>query len=167
NRTMDVTNDPAISWLSNDSSIASVITGQLNGNGVAKGEKPGTVTVTAKGAVGGTTFEGSATLTVTDAVVTALQVTPVIETTPVGLTKVFTAIAVLSDNRTMDVTNDSAISWTSDNPSIATITSGQATGNGIATGENIGEASIKATGFVNGQTFEGFATLTVTDAVVT
>ncbi|TON65356.1 hypothetical protein CGH51_23765, partial [Vibrio parahaemolyticus] len=87
---------------------------------MAKGEKPGTVTVTAKGAVGGTTFEGSATLTVTDAVVTALQVTPVIETTPVGLTKVFTAIAVLSDNRTMDVTNDSAISWTSDNPSIAT-----------------------------------------------
>ncbi|PMT77833.1 hypothetical protein C1S86_26240, partial [Vibrio parahaemolyticus] len=135
NRTMDVTNDPAISWLSNDSSIASVITGQLNGNGVAKGEKPGTVTITAKGAVGSTTFEGSATLTVTDAVVTALQVTPVIETTPVGLTKVFTAIAVLSDNRTMDVTNDSAISWTSDNPSVATITSGQATGNGIATGE--------------------------------
>ncbi|TOJ64798.1 hypothetical protein CGI34_18360, partial [Vibrio parahaemolyticus] len=79
---MDVTNDPAISWLSNDSSIASVITGQLNGNGVAKGEKPGTVTVTAKGAVGGTTFEGSATLTVTDAVVTALQVTPPIATTP-------------------------------------------------------------------------------------
>ncbi|HHC6579568.1 TPA: Ig-like domain-containing protein [Vibrio parahaemolyticus] len=166
-RTMDVTNDPAISWLSNDSSIASIITGQSNGNGVAKGEKPGIVTVTAKGAVGGTTFEGSATLTVTDAVVTALQVTPTTETTPVGLTKAFTAIAVLSDDRTMDVTNDPAISWTSDNPSIATITSGQATGNGIATGETIGEASIKATGFVNGQTFEGSATLTVTDAVVT
>ncbi|HAV1384927.1 TPA: DUF1566 domain-containing protein [Vibrio parahaemolyticus] len=166
-RTMDVTNDPAISWTSDNPSIATITSGQATGNGIATGETIGEASIKATGFVNGQTFEGSATLTVTDAVVTVLQVTPTTETTPVGLTKAFTAIAVLSDDRTIDVTNDPAISWTSDNPSIATITSGQATSNGIATGETIGEASIKATGFVNGQTFEGSATLTVTDAVVT
>ncbi|HBB9961188.1 TPA: Ig-like domain-containing protein, partial [Vibrio parahaemolyticus] len=165
--TLDVTNDPAISWSSSDGSIASIITGQSSGNGVAKGKKPGMITVTAKGAAGGTTFEGSATLTVTDAVMTELRVTPTNEITPVGLTKAFTAIAVLSDSRTVDVTNDPAISWMSDNPSVATITSDQATGNGVATGESAGSVSITAEGSVNGATFSDTATLTVTDAIIT
>ncbi|MBE3902451.1 hypothetical protein HJ158_25905, partial [Vibrio parahaemolyticus] len=98
--------------------------GQATGNGIATGETIGEASIKATGFVNGQTFEGSATLTVTDAVVTALQVTPPIATTPVGLTKGFTATAVLSDDRTIDVTNDPAISWVSDTPSIATITSG-------------------------------------------
>ncbi|EGQ8057070.1 hypothetical protein HPX47_004522 [Vibrio alginolyticus] len=167
NSTRIVTNGPAISWSSSDTGIASIITGQGSGNGVAKGEKPGTVTITAKGAAGSTTFEGSATLTVTNAMVTALQVTPTSETTPVGLTKAFTAIAVLSDNRTMDVTNDPAITWSTDNTSVASIVSGETSGNGIATGESAGSVTVTAEGSVNGMTLSDTATLTVTDAIIT
>ncbi|MFL0952788.1 Ig-like domain-containing protein [Vibrio parahaemolyticus] len=167
NSTRIVTNDPAISWSSSDTDIASIITGQTSGNGVAKGEMSGTVTITAKGAAGGTTFEGSATLTVTDAVVTELQVTPTTETTPVGLTKAFTAIAVLSDSHTVDVTNDPAITWTTDNTSVASIVSGETSGNGIATGESAGSVTVTAEGSVNGMTFSDTASLTVTDAIIT
>ncbi|HGF3724550.1 TPA: Ig-like domain-containing protein [Vibrio parahaemolyticus] len=167
NSTRIVTNDPTINWSSSDTDIATIITGQISGNGVAKGEMSGTVTITAKGAAGGTTFEGSATLTVTNAVVTELQVTPTTETTPVGLTKAFTATAVLSDSHTVDVTNDPAITWTTDNTSVASIVSGETSGNGIATGESAGSVSITAEGSVNGATFSDTATLTVTDAIIT
>ncbi|HAV1337788.1 hypothetical protein HJ001_22945 [Vibrio parahaemolyticus] len=167
NSTRIVTNDPAISWSSSDTDIASIITGQTSGNGVAKGEMSGTVTITAKGAAGGTTFEGSATLTVTDAVVTELKVTPTTETTPVGLTKAFTATAVLSDSHTVDVTNDPAITWTTDNTNVASIVSGETSGNGIAKGESVGSVTVTAEGVVNGMTFSDTATLTVTDAIIT
>ncbi|TOI47677.1 hypothetical protein CGI59_24025, partial [Vibrio parahaemolyticus] len=167
NSTRIVTNDPTINWSSSDTDIATIITGQISGNGVAKGEMSGTVTITAKGAAGGTTFEGSATLTVTNAVVTELQVTPTTETTPVGLTKAFTATAVLSDSHTVDVTNDPAITWTTDNTSVASIVSGETSGNGIATGESAGSVTVTAEGSVNGMTLSDTATLTVTDAIIT
>ncbi|HCM1333070.1 TPA: Ig-like domain-containing protein [Vibrio parahaemolyticus] len=166
NSTRIVTNDPAISWSSSDTGIASIITGQASGNGVAKGEKPGTVTITAKGTAGGTTFEGSATLTVTDAVVQRLQVTPTTETTPVGLSKTFVAMAFFSDNSSLDVTNDPALSWSSSDNAIASISSGETSGNGVAKGESEGEVIIKASGIANGQTFEDSAALTVTSAEV-
>ncbi|TOI47588.1 hypothetical protein CGI59_24190, partial [Vibrio parahaemolyticus] len=164
--TRDITADSTLSWSTDNSDIAT-ISNTAGNEGVAKGEAIGSVTITATDTSGPSTVQGTATLDVTEAVITALQVTPTTETTPVGLAKAFTAVAVLSDSLTIDVTNDPAISWTSDNPSIATITSGQATGNGIATGEAIGEVRIKATGLVQGKTFEDSATLTVTDAVVT
>ncbi len=167
NSTRIVTNDPAISWSSSDTDIATIITGQANGNGVATGEMPGTVTITAKGTAGGTTFEGSAMLTVSDAIVTELQVAPTTETTPAGLTKAFTAIAVLSDSHTVDVTNDPAITWSTDNTSVASIVSGETSGNGIATGESAGSVTVTAEGSVNGMTLSDTATLTVTDAIIT
>ncbi|NNU14609.1 DUF1566 domain-containing protein, partial [Vibrio parahaemolyticus] len=167
NSTRIVTNDPAISWSSSDTDIATIITGQANGNGVATGEMLGTVTITAKGTAGGTTFEGSAMLTVSDAIVTELQVTPTTETTPAGLTKAFTAIAVLSDSHTVDVTNDPAITWSTDNTSVASIVSGETSGNGIATGESAGSVTVTAEGSVNGMTLSDTATLTVTDAIIT
>ncbi len=167
NSTRIVTNDPAINWSSSDTDIASIITGQTSGNGVAKGENLGTVTITAKGVAGGTTFQGTATLTVTDAVVTELQVMPTTNTTPVGLTRAFTAIAVLSDSNTVDVTNDPAITWSTDNTSVASIVSGETSGNGIAKGESVGSVTVTAEGTVNGMTLSDTATLTVTDAIIT
>lgn len=167
NSTRIVTNDPAINWSSSDTDIASIITGQTSGNGVAKGENLGTVTITAKGVAGGTTFQGTATLTVTDAVVTELQVMPTTNTTPVGLTRAFTAIAVLSDSNTVDVTNDPAITWSTGNTSVASIVSGETSGNGIAKGESVGSVTVTAEGTVNGMTLSDTATLTVTDAIIT
>lgn len=168
NSTRVVTNDPALTWSTSDADIASITTGQASGgNGVAKGESQGTVTITAKGTAAGTTFEGSATLIVTDAVVTRLDVTPTTETTPVGLEKAFKATAVLSNNTAMDVTDDAAVTWTSEDTSIATVVSGQTSGNGVATGVVSGNTVITAEATVNGSVLSSSATLTVTDAIIT
>ncbi|EKK9975561.1 Ig-like domain-containing protein [Vibrio parahaemolyticus] len=168
NSTRIVTNDPALTWSTSDADIASITTGQASGgNGVAKGESQGTVTITAKGTAAGTTFEGSATLIVTNAVVTRLDVTPTTETTPVGLEKAFKATAVLSDNTAIDVTDDAAVTWTSDDTGIATVVSGQTSGNGVATGVVSGNTVITAEATVDGTVLSGSATLTVTDAVIT
>ncbi len=66
-----------------DPTIATIETGNASGgNGVATGVNLGTVTITAQGTANGTTFTETAQLTVTNAVITALQVTPPTESTP-------------------------------------------------------------------------------------
>ncbi len=167
---INVTDDPAISWSSSDPSIATIVTGNAaGGNGVATGVSLGTVTITAQGTATGTTFTETAQLTVTSAVITALQVTPATDSTPIGLSKPFTATAILSDGiTTLDVTNEAAISWSSSDSSIATVISGQPSGNGAATGVAIGTATITASGTTpEGTLVQGTATLDVTDAVIT
>ncbi|MDV5047202.1 Ig-like domain-containing protein, partial [Vibrio diabolicus] len=257
NRTVDVTNDPAISWTSDNPSIATITSGQATGNGIATGETIGEASIKATGFVNGQTFEGSATLTVTDAIITSLVVTPALETiakgleqqfiatayfsnghtsdvtsdpninwktddiavtvnstglakgeaigsanviasfitpedltvqdsgvlnvtnaevvslqiippidtTPIGLDKQFTATAIMTDGSNIPVTNNSTINWTSSDTSVATITSGLASGNGLAHGVSKGIVTVHAVGFVDGTRFEGTAQLEVTDAV--
>lgn len=164
--TLDVTDDPAISWSSSNLDIATIISGQTSGNGVAKGEQVGRVTITAQGTTPeGTAVSGTATLTVTDAVVTTLQVTPPLGTTPKGLTKAFAATALMSDGTTVPVTDNTAVSWSTNDADIATVVTGQTSGNGVAKGEAKGKVTITATGTVGGETFTGTAQLTVTDAI--
>ncbi|TON26005.1 hypothetical protein CGH62_21595, partial [Vibrio parahaemolyticus] len=164
NTTQDITTDPYLSWTSSDSAIATISNGSNKGE--ALGEQVGTVTITAAFEIGGGLERGTATLHVTDAIVTKLQVTPKAETTIKGLSKSFTAIATLSDNSTVDVTNNAALSWSSSDTSIADITTGLSTGSGVATGINLGRVTIKAYGTNNGQTFEDTATLDVIAADV-
>ncbi|HHC6670968.1 TPA: Ig domain-containing protein, partial [Vibrio parahaemolyticus] len=164
----DVTNDPAVSWSSSDNDIATVITGETSGNGVAKGESEGVVTIKASGIANGQTFEDSAALTVTSAEVASMVVTPISDTTPVGLTKPFTATVTLTDGTPINVTDDPAISWSSSDPTIATVETGNtAGGNGVTTGVAPGAVTITATGSANGTIFTESAQLTVTDAVIT
>ncbi|EHH1079229.1 Ig-like domain-containing protein, partial [Vibrio parahaemolyticus] len=129
--TQDVTTDPAVSWSSSDTSIAT-ISNSAGSEGLATGEEVGNVTITATDTSGPAPVSGTATLTVTNAIVVGLQVTPPTETTPIGLTKSFTATAVLSDGSTQDVTTDPAISWTSSDASIASVSNGA--DKGTATG---------------------------------
>ncbi|MCG6461243.1 Ig-like domain-containing protein, partial [Vibrio parahaemolyticus] len=98
----------------------------------------------------------TATLTVTNAEVVNLLVTPEVDTTVVGLTKPFKATAILSTGATQDVTNEAALSWTSSNTDIATIDA-----NGIATGLAVGEVTITATGTIGGNELSDTSTLTV------
>ncbi|MCG6461415.1 Ig-like domain-containing protein, partial [Vibrio parahaemolyticus] len=165
-RSQEVTSDAAISWSTDNSAIAT-ISNDVTNKGTAKGESVGgPISITATGTAGGQTLTGTATLTVTDAVVTRLQVTPTTETTPVGLSKTFVASAFFSDSTSRDVTNDPAVSWSSSDNGIATVTTGETSGNGVAKGESEGEVTIKASGTANGQTFEGTAQLNVTAAEV-
>ncbi|MFM2625789.1 Ig-like domain-containing protein [Vibrio owensii] len=164
--TIDVTNDPAISWSSSDSTIATV-SNTDGSKGEAKGEAVGTVTITASGEANGQSFSDTATLEVTAATVTSLVVTPTTDTTPVGLSKPFKAMANLSDGTTtIDVTNDPAISWSSSDSTIATVSNTDGS-KGEAKGEAVGTVTITASGEANGQSFSDTATLEVTAATVT
>ncbi len=154
--TQDVTTEAALSWTSSNPDIATI-----DANGIATGVAEGEVTITATGTVNGNEFSDTAILTVTNAEVVNLLVTPELDTTLVGLTKPFKATAILSTGATQDVTTEAALSWTSSNTDIATIDA-----NGIATGLAIGEVTITATGTVNGNEFSDTATLTVTNAEV-
>ncbi|HIF9255963.1 TPA: Ig-like domain-containing protein [Photobacterium damselae] len=165
---IDVTNDPAITWVSSDPEIASVKTGMTdNTNGLSTGKKIGSATITATGEVNGVTYSANSQLNVTDAIITELQITPTTESSPVGLSKAFTAIAKLSDSSTIDVTNDSNISWVSSDPSIAVVTSGQTSDNGVAKGLTKGSVTITATAISKDYPkVQGDATLTITDAII-
>lgn len=100
-------------WSSGDEGVATI-----DEDGLATTEEPGQSVVTAT--VG--SVSGSATLTVTNATVTSLQVTPGNDTIAKGTTRRFTAIATFSDTSTQNVT--SGATWTSSNESAATIVPG-------------------------------------------
>ncbi|WP_429164374.1 beta strand repeat-containing protein [Aeromonas rivipollensis] len=124
--TQDVSSQ--VQWSSHDPFIAGVDSlGLVTGSGI------GQATVTATlGAI-----SRSATLTVTNAIATALQVIPPTASLPKGTKLQFQAIATFSDNSSQDVTNQ--VNWNSSDISVATIDL-----NGEATAFSEGGADISA-----------------------
>ncbi|HZZ84327.1 MAG TPA: Ig-like domain-containing protein [Anaeromyxobacteraceae bacterium] len=122
----DVTGSAA--WTSSAGSVATVAAGAVSG--VA----PGTATISA--AAGGLT--GSATVTVTSAVLDALAVGPDLQTIPIGVQLPFAATGIFSDGTQQDLT--SQVSWTTGNPAVATIS-----GAGLATAVGQGSTTVTAT----------------------
>ncbi|HHI4991863.1 Ig-like domain-containing protein [Vibrio parahaemolyticus] len=55
-----------------------------------------------------------------------MQVTPSNDSTPAGLTKQFTATALMSDGSSVLATDNALVNWTSSDTNIATITTGLA-----------------------------------------
>jgi hypothetical protein len=118
-------------------------------------------------AVGATTIgasymglAASTTLTVTDAVVTAVELTPIAPTVPVGTVTQFTATAIFSDGSTRNVTPTST--FVSSAPGVLGITTGGRNMRGRATAVAAGSAVVTVT-------YMGFTdatTVTVTDAVI-
>ena len=100
------------------------------------------------------------TLTVSEATVVALKVTPTQATIPAGLSEQFYASAVLSDKRVLDVTSDNVVSWTMGDQSIE---QGLATPNAELVGQSL---PISVSGSAGGQTFSDEATLNVSDLTV-
>lgn len=147
-----------VSWSSGDSAIATVSNEQdLWGQG--KGVSAGTTTITAAGTFNGQPIVGSAQLKVSDVTVTALQLTPPSLRAPIGLPQQYSATAMLSDGSSQPVLD---ASWSSSDPGMATISAA-----GLATGAQVGSATLSASTRVNGQPLIGHAQLTVTDATVT
>ena len=135
-----------ITWASSTGSVAGV-----DSNGNATGLTPGQSTISA-------TYDsmtGTASLTVTPAVLTNIVVTPV--TTVVGINGnvQFTATGVFSDNSTQDLT--SQVVWSSSNAAYAIISAG-----GLASGLSAGTTTINAS--YDG--ISGSATLKVTTATL-
>ena len=134
-------------WTSSATAVATVKTG-----GLATGVAPGTATITAKSG----TIGGSATLTVTAALLTSISVTPATATVAAGNGQQFTATGKYSNGSTQNLS--STVQWSSSATGVATVSSG-----GLATSVAPGTATITA----KSGTISGSATLTVTTAVLT
>ena len=105
-------------------------------------------------------LDASTTLTVTDAVPTSIQLTPIAPTMPVGTVTQFNVTAIMSDGTTRNVT--AMATFVSDTPGVVGITTGARMMRGRATAVAAGSAVITAT-------YMGFTdttTVTVTDAVI-
>lgn len=144
--TIDITNQ--VTWSSASAQIATI--GPTTGLAMAVGQGSDTITAIYTNPGGGSTITGTATFTVsagTTEQYTAVTIVPNSQevTASGGQTGQFIALGTLgSSGLEADVTNSSQLTWISSIPTIATITSGLAGGNGVATGVSQGSTSITA-----------------------
>jgi uncharacterized protein YjdB len=137
--TINITN--SVSWTSSLQTTATI-----SNMGLATSKGIGTTTISAaSGAVSGGT-----TLTVTQAQLTAISVTPLTASIPLGTTQQFTATGQYTDGTTQDLT--ASANWTSSQTGTATVTGGLALP--VAPGTTSITASVGA--------ISGSATLTIT-----
>ena len=147
NTTADVTGH--VTWLSDDTATATIIpTGLLTG--VEQGSAE--VTASLDGVTG-----NAVQVTVTDAILTAIAITPPSVSVGKGQTQQLTATATYSDNTTADIS--SSVAWLSDDTATATITA-----TGLLTGVEQGNAEVTAS--LDGVTGNAVQ-VTVTDAILT
>lgn len=160
--TLDVTDHPALTWSSSMAAIAS-ISNAPGTEGDATGLAVGTTNIRARFNNGIVDVSATAVaLTVTDAVLESISVTPRTASVPVGFTVAFTATCGFSDGSTSDCTTDASLSWSSSMMGRATISNAAGT-KGVATGVAAGTTTITAA--IGG--VSGTATLTVTTATLT
>jgi len=141
-------------WSSSDEAIADITGG--NTQGLVEGVAPGTATITAalEGVI------GTASMTVNAAVPVALAVAPDGVRVNVGEERAFIAVAILSDGRREDVTDDAT--WTSSDTQVAAIGDGPGSA-GVAQG--LGEGSVEIRARYRG--LEDSTTLSVLPPIVT
>jgi len=133
-----------VTWSSSNTKVATV-----SSSGLVSGRDEGTVTITAS--YGG--LSGAATVTVTEATVSSISITPANISLAAGLTAQLKVLAGMSDSTALTLTT--AITWTSDSLNVATVSS-----SGLVTGVTPGTARITATVGKNSDT----TTVTVTAA---
>ncbi len=129
----------AVTWTSSNAAIAT-ISNAAGSNGQATSVAAGQTTIKAvSGSISGAT---SLTVTsVTPATLASIEVTPANSSIAPGVTKQFIATGRYTDNTTKILTT--AVTWTSSNAAIATI-SNAAGSNGRATSVAAGQTTIKA-----------------------
>ncbi|HEX4452758.1 MAG TPA: Ig-like domain-containing protein [Kofleriaceae bacterium] len=133
--TQDLT--ATVTWMSSDPTLASI-----DASGIATAVALGAPTITATlGTINGTT-----TFTVVAAALVSIAVAPIDPSITFGADQQFTATGTFTDGTTPDLT--STVTWTSSDPTIATITAA-----GDATGTGSGTVTITATqGAISGTT---------------
>jgi hypothetical protein len=147
-------------WTSSSPTVAGITTGGgmgpgggMGGSATALAAGTTTISCTYKG------ITGSATLTVTAATITSIEITPFNPTAAVNGTTKFTAVALFSDNTSQNVTNQAT--WISSATSVAQITTAGMT-RGLSTGLSAGVTTISATW----QGVTGTTTLTISSATL-
>ena len=141
--TVNLTNQ--VSWSSSSTQIATIGAS----TGLATALTQGTVTIIALYTSGGSTIAGTGTFTVSNGSTekyTAVTLVPSSQSISLsGQTGQFIALATSGTTGfEVDVTNSAQTTWKSSIPSIATITSGLASGNGVVTGASQGNTTITA-----------------------
>jgi hypothetical protein len=152
NSTQDVT--AQVTWASSDGAVATV-SNAAGSNGLATTAGVGSTTVSASG--GGVT--GETTLTVTDATLVSIEVSPVNASISNGSTQQYTATGLYTDNSTQDVT--AQVTWASSDHAVAMVSNATGT-KGLAAAAALGSTTVSATS--GDVTVE--ATLTVTAAAL-
>jgi hypothetical protein len=125
-----------VSWSSTNDAVASIA--NIGDPGLATALSTGNTTLRA--VQGNVT--GSASLTVTDAVLVSVAVTPTSVTIPRSSTQQFTALGTFSDTSVVDLTTE--VTWTSSDPSVVAI-SNAALSQGLATALTHGMVTVTAT----------------------
>jgi uncharacterized protein YjdB len=134
--TQDLTS--SVTWTSSSSSVATV--SNASGSiGLATGVNQGTTTITAafSGQAGGAPILGTAPLTVTNAKLTAVSVSPATAFISAGSSQQFSATGTFDDGSVQTITGQTA--WSSSNVSVASITS-----HGLASSAAAGSTTITA-----------------------
>ena len=146
-----------VSWTSSSDAMATVSSGgQVTGTGA------GSVTITAT-LPGVPRVTGMTPVTVTDAVLTSIAVTPANSSIPIGKSEQLTATGTFSNGTTKDLTK--SVTWGSSDQSLAIISNASGS-QGQVTGTGVGGVTISATlPDVPGVT--GSAIVTVTAVVLT
>ena len=143
----------SVEWHSSDDAVVTV------SHGLAKSVRRGSAVIgAASGSISGS-ISGSGTLTVTDATLVSIQVTPVNPAAALGTTKQFTATGIFSDNSVQNLTEQ--VDWSTSDGSVASV-SNTAGSRGLATPAGIGATTVSAT--LDGVT--GSTDFTVTEAVL-
>ncbi len=151
--TQNLTNQ--VNWASTNNAIATV-SNAFTSKGIVSGVAAGTTSVTATLMA----IVGSTPLTVSNATLSSIAVTPATPGLPVGFKLPFKATGTYSDGSTQDITNN--VTWASVTTAVATI-SNAAGSKGVASGVRVGTSSLSATlGVVSGSTV-----LTVNNATLT
>jgi trimeric autotransporter adhesin len=132
-------------WTSSDTAVAMV-----SSSGLVTGVSIGTSTISAYD-LG---YSASTTVTVTDANLVSISVTPTGATINPGQSQQFTATGLLQSGNTVDLTN--AVTWTSSNTSVATID-----GYGLAVGASVSSLSTTDIRGQSGSITSNVVTLTV------
>ena len=143
--TQDLTD--SATWTSSDATVATV----SSTNGVVRGVAPGTATIRA---VFGSVPAGTINLTVTNATLATMAVTPPSVSITLGKSQQFTATGSFNDGSTQVLTTFA--DWSSSNAGVAVVSNF-----GLATSSGKGTTTIKANYAQGSTTSSGTATLTV------
>ncbi|WKD50171.1 Ig-like domain-containing protein [Microbulbifer spongiae] len=145
--TADITD--SVAWRSDNTTIATV-----DNLGEVMAVAAGSTSVFASQ---GSIVSNTVSVTVTNAVLTSIQVTPAVVSLPVGNSQQLTALGNFSDGSTLDIT--SSVAWRSDNTAIATVDS---LGEVVAVA--VGSTSVSAS---QGSIVSNTVSVTVINAVLT
>lgn len=152
----------AVNWLSSDTSIAVMAPDQSTSSGLATAVAPGTAQISVT--LGD--LSASTSLTVTDAILMSIQLTPVNAQLFVGVSRQYSATGVYSDGSSQDIS--ALVSWASSAQAIAAIDSAAGARHGLATGLAAGTSQISATlGAVSAETTLTVSNATLSSIVVT